>query len=488
MGDIVPTTRPPGTQRRTVAGRGLHSLGRQNRNSRVDCRRPSTRSALTVSLVGALASAALAQLPAGPCRYDLRPGQRLVYERRARLLAADGVTVISRSRDQFQLRCLELRERAALLLVDWIRASGAPLIDPRGTLLRLDDRQVVELLPEYRNRIGEIEPVLDVLPSFPLAIEAGPRWTGPADVLFQRCTYQQNGPDPTHGGARRIEFALEAPPALGLADARSQRGTLWFDDARGAVVRVEGERTVNAAGAVEQVVWALYKSDTLPPDWCRDRLREVEPFAVGLRAEDTLLERLYSDPVAADAAIHRFRRIWAERLFSRALPEASPFRALAIARQRLLAADEPRLRARARLAGQWLDSRAADWSLQDADGRTITSEELLGAPLLEFFWSAQSPWSVRMLPVVSRVEDELAASGLNIVCVNTDSDLSLAKETAGAAGAGLRHVFSGPPIGDADPELPVVRLLDEGRRVRKLWFGWRSDLAEWVRAALPAKP
>jgi len=467
---------------------GLHSASRQNRNSRVNPRRPWTCCALALGLAGAIAAAAPAQPTSRPCRYDLRPGQRLVYERRARVLAADGVTVASRSRDQFQLRCLEVRERTALVLVDWIRASGPPLIDPRGTLLRLSDRQVVEFLPEYRNRIGEVEPLLDILPSFPLLIEDGPQWTAPPDMLGQRCTYHQHGPDPEHGGARRIEFSLDAPPAFGLSDARSQRGTFWFDAQRGVVVRVEGERPVTAAGTVEQFVWTLYQSDSLPPDWCRDRLREVEPFAIGLRAEDTLFDRLYSNPVGGAAAISRLGRIWPERLFARALQEASPFYALALARQRILAAEEPRLRARARLAEQWLDSRAADWSLQDAEGRTIRSEELVGAPLLEFFWSTQSAWSTRMLPVVRRVQEELSTSPLNIVCINTDSDLSLAKETARSAGAGLRHVFSGPPIGDADPELPVVRLLDEGRRVRKLWLGWRSDLADWVRAALPAKP
>lgn len=407
-------------------------------------------------------------------RYRFEPGRELVYERRTRVLAADGTTVLERNTDQFRLRCLRREGNRRLLLIDWVRAAGAPLTTPRGMLLEIDERGQRWIGPEFLSRIAEMEPVFDVLPLLRSALEPGPQWTSEADLLGQRWVQRERAPT-EDGGEWEIAFRLDRPTFVDMTGGQCSRGRYWFDPRVGAVVRVEGVRTT--PDGVEQVVWRLHGDGEIDEAWRARRLEELEDFLRCLRSEDTLLERLVSAPASLDSTLSRLERIWAEYRFLKSLRSDSPFLAFAAARERLLAEDLPRLAARGRLAGSWLERQAADWSLQDQDGDTVLSEVVRGAgPVLELFWSARSAASLRVLTQFAVRERDARGATARLVCINVDGDVALAHRAARTLAPALRHVFAGPPLDGQSPlDLPTLRLLDADGVIRRVSFGWRAD-------------
>jgi hypothetical protein len=180
----------------------------------------------------------------------------------------------------------------------------------------------------------------------------------------------------------------------------------------------------------------------------------------------------------------------------------SPIRAIALANERRLTGSTPILRAAAQRSARWMDKPSYDWSLQAPGGETLRSADMRDRPLVECYWSAESPWGLRALEMMRRFNGRVGAGAegggsgagdggesrdggpadkgrVRVVCINMDRDVALARRAIAACGGGLTHVL-GESLSANEPEMdyPTVRLVDREGRVRHVIVGWRPDLYE----------
>ncbi len=420
--------------------------------------------------------------PAGadpPLRYDFKVGDRLVYERRVRVLPLVGDSALQRYSEQLQLTCLARDLKEAYILAESVRLGDRHSEPARGALFHLDHRGRRRLSDEVLAHVAGLDALFELLPALPAALEPGPSWLTEPDHFGRRQRCTRAAPDAD--GLVRIDFTLEDPTGVAEALGSAQRGVYWFDPQLGVISRVESEWTDRHAQRRIQVMTRLHSRLKQEPLWCRRRIMEADKFLSTLRLQDRLLDRITAEPDRLEKILAHVDRLWSEMTMELPSRPESPLRRLARTCRTSSAQAADRYRERAALAQQWVGATAAHWSLQTPDGETVRSEALRDRFVVECFWSADSLWSLRALETLRRMRKELPADKFRVVCLNIDTDVAAARRAARLCGKELTHVLAGPPVGGAPPrELPVFRMLDRDSRVLGVFFGWQPALAEKI--------
>ncbi len=414
-------------------------------------------------------------------RYDLAVGDRLAYERRVQVTPLEGDSPLQRDAEQLQIWCLASEKNEKLVLADIVRIVDQHAGPTRGALFHLDPRGRRRFCTEILARISELDPIFELIPILPPALEAGPAWLTEPDHFGRRRRCTRADEDASAHGLVRVDFVLEDPTGVAAACGVTQRGSYWFDPQAGIVVRVEFERRDRAAKQRVLSVTRLHTRLKQQPFWCTQRIQEADRFLRTLRLEDRLLHQITTEPDQIERILPRIERLWSELALETAREPQSPFHRLARARQAAFVQEAGRYRERAELAGQWLGKSAAHWSLQTPEDETIRSEAVRDRVVIEYFWSADSLCSLRSFEILRDLQHQLPVEKFRIVCLNIDADLETGRRAARLCGAGLTHVLAGPPAGGEPPrELPVFRVLDRDSTVVGVYFGWQPALAEKI--------
>jgi hypothetical protein len=420
---------------------------------------------------------------APPLRYHLAVGDRLVYERRVRVSPLEEHTAPEYYTEQLQLWCLASENNEVLVLGDLVRRVDGQAETTHGGLFHVGPRGRRRFSSEMLARTEGLDPLFELIPILPPALQDEPVWLTEPDHFGRcwRCTRAAS--DPAADGLVRVDFVLEDPTGVADACRQTQRGSYWFDPQAGIVVRVESELQDRSAKRGTLSVTRLYTRLKLDPLWCAQRLEEANRFLCTLRLEDRLLDEIATQPDQIERILPRIDRLWSELIRGMRPEPGSPFRRLAQARRTALAGEAERYRQRAELTREWLGKLAAHWSLQTPDGDTIRSEAVRDRLVVEYFWSADSLWSLRSFQVLREIQERLPAEEFRVVCVNIDADVEAGRRVARLCGAGLTHVLAGSPVGGEPPrELPVFRILDRDSRVLGIYFGWQPALAGRIAA------
>ena len=439
----------------------------------------------TLGWVGLLVNlvAALPLMAQPPPRYRPKVGDRLVYERRVQIAPLAGDGAAREYTQQVQLWILGGDQKEVQVLGDLVRVTDQQPNLVRGTLFHMDARGRRSFSGEALARLAGLDPVFDVIPILPTALEDNSEWLTDPDHFGRRWRSTRGEPDPAVAGAVRVDFVLEDPTGVSETLGQSQQGSYWFDRRAGVVVRVESEWRDQAAGQRTLSVTRLHTSLKRKPRWCEQRIEEIEPFLCTLRLEDRLLDQMTSEPDKLEWIISNADRLWSELILDTAREPQSPIRRLAEGRRALFANDRNKHREREELARQWLGSTAAQWSLQTPDGETVRSETLRDRIVVECFWRADSLWSLRSFEILRALQEQLSPESYRVVCLNIDADAAAGRRAARLCGTGLTHILAGPPLAGLPPrELPIFRVLDAGSKVLAVYFGWQPGLAEKVRS------
>jgi peroxiredoxin len=143
------------------------------------------------------------------------------------------------------------------------------------------------------------------------------------------------------------------------------------------------------------------------------------------------------------------------------------------------------------VARELAGSEAPDFALKSTTGRNIRLSEFRSEVVALVFWASWCGDCRAQLPALGRLQQELAADGLQVLAVSLDHDMKAAREAA----AGLRVDF--PVLHDGLGEvgrlyrlqrLPALVLVDREGRVRERRDGDDalvvSSLRDDIRAAL----
>lgn len=423
-----------------------------------------------------------------PPRYQLRAGDYLAYERSVKSVsnvAGRGSEPGLDYQDAVQIWCLGRESDAWLMLGVLVRRVGAHDLPASGVLFRMDERGRKRIAAENLGRVGDLDAVFEVLPECRGALDSPGGWLTEADWFGRRWKCRD-----TPGEAGMAGVALELEDTTGVAKALGQRvtGEYEFDRRQGVVRSLECRVDRGERGA--QVVSArLRERQELGPAWIAQRLVEMEGYRRTNRLEDRCLAGLETDPAQLESALQRIEAAWRE--YERELSASpgagdrsspgSPLRAVAQGRLAVALGRREAFVERARVAAAWNGRAAPHWSLQDLDGRMLTSEKVREQPSVECYWRSDDLGSLRMMLTLRRLQESAGASGLRIVCVNIDADPRAWREAARGCGAGLQHVFAGPPLETDWPrELPVTRIVGRDGRIGRVVVGWRATLEEEV--------
>lgn len=448
-----------------------------------DIRRLSRGVAALIHLLAVGLAAAQADL-----RYPFNVGETLQYDLRLRVgnLQAPAAGVREYA---YQLRCwvLERRgdERTVLLERMRLNSNGqAETLD--GGLVTLDSRGVWRVVPEFMAFENELASALEFFPSGAHALQVDASWLTEPDLhgCQWRCT--RVGPDAAQNQAVRADFSLVDPAGVSDVLKQSVLGAFWYDPRRGGLTRLESLRIDPVASQRRELVALLRDRGSTNPAWIAKRQTELERLMRALRMQKQVVADLLRPGANADAMIGRVDRIWSEFDYEFPGEKDSPVRRLGSAARAGFAASAAQHKARAALANQWVGRAAAPWSLLNERGETINSDTLRGRPMVECLWSAENAESLRMLETMRRLQQQIPPEALHVICMNVDGDAQAAQRAIELAGAGLRHVLIGPPLGAAPPpELPLLRLIDRNGKIQALLAGWSPSVCEAIVEQLP---
>ncbi len=444
------------------------------------------RVALLPAALTALASAAAAQRP---LEYRLEPG---AYREFGRTLtrATDGGTAPRVTRETVRVWALARTGDETLLLVAVGRAADDPAGPASGLVLHIDASGRRRIAAEALVLWPNLAPAFDALPVVPLRVEPERRWDSPPDPLGLRWRCVGHGPDPAQGGATRVDFSIEDTTCGAALLPESRSGRYWFDAARGGLLVLDAEAD-DGRGTRTRVHVQLVRIATESATWAERRAEEAARFLRTLRSEARLRDALVRTPATRDRTLAELDRLWST-FVSDVEQGRSPFVEIAENRRRELRADAARWRSRAALAERWLGQPAPAWSLQDAAGRTVTSEALRAGVVLEYFWTAGTRVGWLGLDDLRRAAPDLREPPVRVLCYQMDADAARAPAAVAACGQGLTHLLGAPlRLADPLPDEPVLRLLDRDGRVAALWVGWPVDVAsacEAARALARGKP
>jgi hypothetical protein len=281
----------------------------------------------------------------------------------------------------------------------------------------------------------------------------------------------------------QVRFTMEDPTGVCDFLNDSTEGVYWLDANAGLLTRLEMTHYSGRERRKRTIRCELAGREQMDSAWLERRRLELVRFIRAQQIEDGLHDELGTHPERVNGTIRRSEHLWGEYLVQPPRDESSPLRRVAEACERRARALAPALRERAALASEWIGAPAAQWSLQDMNGGTVTSETVRKGVTVECFWSSTSPASLRMLAVLQRLRGEIGTDLPSIVCLNLDSDPVAFRRASAACAGDLVSVHAGPPMqGEMPATLPIVRVLDASGRVRRVHFGWRASLAELVRS------
>ncbi|MBI5864886.1 MAG: hypothetical protein HZB38_10330 [Planctomycetes bacterium] len=409
---------------------------------------------------------------AGTPRYTFRAGDSIEYRRT--ITDDDGKAAAERI--EFHVHTRQSDSAGMLAIVS--REGGPPT-----AILWFDvnDRGQIRVGDEMRTRLEPADGVFELLPTLAPALGDQEQWLGEPDE-FGRILRQRRVAET--GASLQVRFEGEDPTGVSGVVGDALEGAYWFDAEAGLVTRVDAKRVQGGRHAV-RVHSELIGRETLKAEQISREARMLDRLRRVFRVEDAFLDELTAQPARVETNIRRLEHIWSEFLDQPPRDPQSVFSRFAEAQRQRAVSAARGLRERAQLAGQWLGAPAAQWSLQDEAGKTVTSESVRKGVTVECFWSSKSSASLRMLATLAKLPAEWGPSDpLGVACINLDADLAAGQRAARACSQGVLTVFSGPPIqGETPYDLPVMRILDEKGRVVRVLFGWRPSILEAVRSA-----
>lgn len=417
-----------------------------------------------------------------PVRYDFQVGQRVIYElRRERDRPGDGEP--ARSMEQVQFWCLQRGGDDALLVLEVTPVTADGAGPSNGTVLRLTPRGQLAFVDEVLPDLPFSRDALSLLPELGEANFSARSWTTNADSFGERLSLRREGRDDEVEGTVRYTFETLGTPC-GVAAAR---GRFWFDGPAGHIVRLERESIRPDGATADRLSIRRFEVRSESHTWCGRQTRASDRFLQTQRTHNRLLDSLLKPGADAQLTLTRLDKLWADLDHELSIDRAGPFTRIAAGRRAFVRTRYTQLIQRAALAGQWAGTLAAEWSLQDLSGVTHKSEEYRDRTVIECFWSAASPDSLRALEHLRRISGELDTDKCRIICLNTDSEVGVASRAIRECGEGLTHLLAGPPVGaKSPPELPVWRVLEKGGKVREVFFGWDPSLENRLRRAADA--
>lgn len=423
-------------------------------------------------------AAACAQLT-----YRFGAGDQATYARSVSRLStaapvADVLTITCLARDSQGMRLLVGLGAAA----DRDTSTTGPL---DGVVLTIDETGRRTLPPETPARLLALDPLLDILPVLPLAARGESDWVTPADSVGRRWRCAQVG-RASAAGILTFSFTEDYPAGVAEAVGLKRRGQFTFSTQAGHVVRVDVE-TVDGNGAtVRTDSINLGARTTMPAEWAQRRSDEAARFLRALSHADRLLHELDTAASDPNTVLQKLEQLWLAFGKELDLKSGSPFVRIADARRDDVVQSRRALLGRAALGSRWMGRRAVGWTLDAADGRSVTSEDARRGVVIECFWSSESAATVHAVDVVRDLRKEIAPpDAVGILLYNVDADVVRARRAVQAVGNDPPQFMAGPlAIGDPLPVIPAVRVLDQQGVIRGVWLGWQADYTAAVKLAL----
>jgi len=419
-------------------------------------------------------------------QYRLQAGDHASYQVLTTVTTADGSQTLASSAEDVQVWCLGRQGDQLLILLDATPSADGPLQLLYAAVFSIDESGRARLSDEILSRLAPLEGAIDLLPMLPLPVQGQMAWTTPTDPYGRQWRCTSRGADRRQSGHLRVDFQVDDLTGVAEVLGRSRRGRYWFDPILGCLSRLEVEEQDDRRHTRSRTVAGRRELLRHGPAWAARRGDEAQRFLQVLRHEDRLLAEITARPDQFRWLLDQLDRLWLAFQSDLEPQAGSPFMRVAQARRAELSADASRLKARAELARRWLNQPARPWTLQDALGRTVTSESIRRGVVIECFWSSDSVWALRVLWSLSRWQDQPGSPAVPLVCYNLDPDPAAARRAIEICRGRLTQILGGPlrtvePL----PELPVVRVLDRDGWVRGIWVGW--DPAYAAARALAAR-
>lgn len=401
-------------------------------------------------------------------QYKLTVGTHHAFHR-VELVSQDHQQV---SREEYELRLWTLAQAntGTLVLITQHPTANTPG-DVTGLLAIVSPNGRRHWPPALVNHVDEQIELLDLLPILPGPVQQQSDWTSAADLFHRTQHCRGSGSNPL-----RVEFELHDPVLAHFGMAPSRTGHYEFNVAAGRLERLESTETDPTTNQTRQVIITHRSSRQFTSSWSTRRAAEAERYLRTHSRADNIMHEIFNNPHTLDAGLDRLQRLWSGFLADLDSEAGSPFRLLARAQRNLNDTERRQLRQRLEIGRAWAGNPARTWTLSTPTGDTVTSETLRNGPVIECFWSSQSPWSIRALGPFLRLQDGQTGRRVPVLCYNMNVHLTQALAAIAHAPAELTHIVAGPlQMAEHLPELPLVRVLDADGVTREFWVGWQAD-------------
>ena len=120
---------------------------------------------------------------------------------------------------------------------------------------------------------------------------------------------------------------------------------------------------------------------------------------------------------------------------------------------------------------------AADWSLQDLDGKTHALADLRGQVVVLDFWYRGCGWCIKAMPQMNALAEQFKGRPVTILGMNTDSDLADAKFVVDAMGLKYETLRAkGIPEKYGVQGFPTLIIVDREGKVSDVHVGYSPTL------------
>lgn len=448
--------------RRVVPRFGLQPWRMCLKKRAMHCGRNHLAQAVLFAIMAAVAAQAVP-------RYRLAAGDHLVFERRITTAPLDATAQTGAVQQQLQYWVLAKASGRATLLAEMTDIVDGAGRTRGGLVFEIDERGRRTIPREYHDQLEELMPLLEPWPEFQDAFHSEGHWRCAPDE-FGRVMESVVVDDAS--ATVRVGFELNDPVDVAALLGQSARGDYAFDSIRGLVRRVESTAEDRRRNRREQIAVRLFLADRVSESWIRSVREEADRFSQTMRLQWQYVDRLTANPREADRATAHISRIWSELVVRMGKSDGSPVRRL-VGRQRQWVQDQLQpWRTRALIALRWLGHQT-ERAGADSGGGAQAGADVGGRLMLEMYWSADEPDSVRMLGKLAWLHAAAGAGQLTIVCVNVDQDSAAAEVAAKICGANIVQLVSDWPLGgELAAPYPVWRLSDEQGKITRVGFNW----------------